>query len=258
MSNPREGTIALIDKVWREKYRYTGPDGVSHEHTIEDSFARVVDGVYKHDPGHKTTALALMNGRIWSPAGRIHAGSGTPKNVTMINCFVMRTIPDSLDGIMEALTESALTSQQGGGIGLDFSTIRPRGAIVRRTESVSSGVIPFMRMWNAMCGTIMSSGSRRGAMMAVLRCDHPDIIEFVTAKHTAGELTNFNISVAVTDAFMQAVMDDNLWDLGFTVPPADPNMCVDTVAFPNNQTWLTVRPFLRRFRRNVAKPCVQR
>ncbi len=149
------------------------------------------------------------------PAGRITAGAGTDRSVTLFNCFVMGTIPDSLAGIFDALKEAALTMQQGGGIGYDFSTIRPKGADVKGVAADASGPLSFMDVWDAMCRTIMSAGSRRGAMMATMRCDHPDIEDFITAKSDAARLRNFNVSVLVTDAFMEAVKADKSWDLVF-------------------------------------------
>ncbi|MCE6958349.1 adenosylcobalamin-dependent ribonucleoside-diphosphate reductase [Cereibacter sphaeroides] len=129
------------------------------------------------------------------------------------NCFVMGTIPDSMPGIFDALKDAALTMQQGGGIGYDFSTIRPRGAPVVGVGSDASGPLSFMDVWDAMCRTIMSAGSRRGAMMATMRCDHPDIESFITVKRDRNRLRNFNLSVLVTDAFMEAVKADASWDL---------------------------------------------
>jgi ribonucleoside-diphosphate reductase alpha chain len=149
--------------------------------------------------------------------------------VTWINCFVSPTIQDSMDsepglpgtGIMPALNVAAFTQQQGGGIGMDFGTLRPDGAVVGRTGSISSGVIPFMAMWDGMCVTIRSSGSRRGAMMGVLPVWHPDVLAFVTAKTRKDFLKNFNVSVTVTDDFMAALEAGADWDLGFHVPRAD-------------------------------------
>lgn len=232
-------------QVWKDKYRQEG------ETDIRSSLMRVVNGVYKKDPSAAAKADALeavLNGD-WVPAGRIHAGAGTDKRVTLINCYVSPRIQDSLatdrltiddnknpmvrylnkkydelvgdKGIMEALSNAAYTMQMGGGIGMDFSTIRPKGAIVKRTGSVSSGVLPFMDMWHSMCATIMSSGSRRGAMMGCLRIDHPDVIDFIKAKQTPGRLTNFNVSVLVTDAFMKAVENNQPWFLEFPIEPAD-------------------------------------
>jgi len=149
------------------------------------------------------------------PAGRVIAGAGTGRSVTLFNCFVMGTIPDDMSGIFENLREAALTMQQGGGIGHDFSTLRPQGAPVMGVGADASGPLSFMDVWDAMCRTIMSAGSRRGAMMATLRCDHPDIEAFVDAKRDPRRLRMFNVSVLVTDAFMKAVKDDADWDLVF-------------------------------------------
>jgi ribonucleoside-diphosphate reductase alpha chain len=143
------------------------------------------------------------------------AGAGTGRSVTLFNCFVMGTIPDSMAGIFEALKEAALTMQQGGGIGYDFSTIRPKGAPVSGVAADASGPLSFMDVWDAMCRTIMSAGSRRGAMMATMRCDHPDIEDFIAAKATRNRLRMFNVSVLVTDAFMEAVKADGPWELTF-------------------------------------------
>ena len=143
------------------------------------------------------------------------AGAGTGRTVTLFNCFVMGTIPDDMAGIFENVKEAALTMQQGGGIGHDFSTLRPMGAPVMGVGADASGPLSFMDVWDSMCRTIMSAGSRRGAMMATLRCDHPDIEAFVDAKRDPKRLRMFNVSVLVTDAFMQAVKDDADWDLVF-------------------------------------------
>ena len=148
-------------------------------------------------------------------AGRITAGAGTGRTVTLFNCFVMGTIPDSMGGIFDALKEAALTMQQGGGIGYDFSTIRPRGAVVHDVAADASGPLSFMDVWDAMCRTIMSAGSRRGAMMATMRCDHPDIEDFIAAKSDPARLRMFNMSVLVTDPFMAAVKADGDWTLSF-------------------------------------------
>ena len=129
--------------------------------------------------------------------------------------ITMGTIPDSMEGIFESLKEAALTMQQGGGIGYDFSTIRPRGAAVHGVAADASGPLSFMDVWDAMCRTIMSAGSRRGAMMATMRCDHPDIEQFITAKQDSARLRMFNLSVLVTDPFMAAVKADGPWELQF-------------------------------------------
>ncbi len=135
--------------------------------------------------------------------------------MTLFNCFVMGTVADSMDGIFSNLREAALTLQQGGGIGYDFSTLRPKGAPVVGVGADASGPVSFMEVWDSMCRTIMSAGSRRGAMMATLACDHPDVEAFIEAKRTPGRLSNFNLSVLVSDAFMEAVKNDAPWDLVF-------------------------------------------
>lgn len=200
------------------KYRLKQADGVPVDKTIEDTFARVAtalaspedDSVYWAERFHG----AMANFRFLQ-AGRIIAGAGTERDVTLFNCFVMGTIPDDMTGIFENLKQAALTMQQGGGIGYDFSTLRPRGAPVKGVGADASGPLSFMDVWDAMCRTIMSAGSRRGAMMAVMRCDHPDIETFVMSKEEPGRLRMFNLSVLVTDAFMQAVKQDTNWDLVF-------------------------------------------
>jgi ribonucleoside-diphosphate reductase alpha chain len=138
--------------------------------------------------------------------------------VTLFNCFVMGPVADDMAGIFEALKEGALTMQQGGGVGYDFSTLRPAGLRGHRVGGIASGPVSFMRVWDSMCATVLSSSARRGAMMGTLRCDHPDIERFIDAKRDAKELRNFNLSVLVTDAFMDALAADALWPLVF---PAD-------------------------------------
>ena len=205
----------LSDWVWETRYRQQG------EREILDSWKRVARALasVEQDPaGHYPRFLSLLNDFRFLPGGRILAGAGTGRDVTLFNCFVMGDIEDSLDGIFQALRESALTMQMGGGIGLDFSTLRPAGMRTRRVGVIASGPVSFMHVWDAMCATLVSSGNRRGAMMATLRCDHPDIERFITAKQMPGALTHFNLSVQVTDAFMQAVETDAEWPLLF---PAD-------------------------------------
>ena len=156
-----------------------------------------------------------LTGHKFLPAGRILARAGTGRAVTLFNCFVMGTIPDSMEGIFSALREAAITLQQGGGIGYDFSTLRPKGTLVAGVGADASGPVSFMEVWDAMCRTIMSAGSRRGAMMATLACDHPDIEEFIAAKRVPGRLSNFNLSVLASDTFVAAVKTDGDWELKF-------------------------------------------
>ena len=208
----------IAEQIWDMKYRFKEADGTPIDITVEDSWRRIANDLARveDDPsqweGKFYDALADFK---FLPAGRITAGAGTARSVTMFNCFVMGTVPDSMGGIFEMLKEAALTMQQGGGIGYDFSTIRPKGASVKGVAADASGPLSFMDVWDAMCRTIMSAGSRRGAMMATMRCDHPDIEDFITAKSDAARLRMFNVSVLVTDPFMEAVKADGPWDLIF-------------------------------------------
>ena len=208
----------IANQIWDMKYRLKAADGTPIDATVEDSWRRVARalaaGEAQPELWEERFFAALEDFRFL-PAGRITAGAGTGRAVTLFNCFVMGSIPDSMGGIFGALREAALTMQQGGGIGYDFSTIRPRGAEVKGVAADASGPLSFMDVWDAMCRTIMSAGSRRGAMMATMRCDHPDIEAFIGAKHDAARLRMFNLSVLVTDDFMAAVKADGPWDLRF-------------------------------------------
>ncbi len=208
----------IAAQIWDMKYRLKDASGTPVDATVEDTWRRIAraTAAVEADPAawEETFYAALADFRFL-PAGRITAGAGTGRAVTLFNCFVMGTIPDSMGGIFDALREAALTMQQGGGIGYDFSTIRPRGAAVKGVAADASGPLSFMDVWDAMCRTIMSAGSRRGAMMATLRCDHPDIEAFVAAKSEPVRLRMFNLSVLVTDPFMAAVKADGPWDLVF-------------------------------------------
>jgi ribonucleoside-diphosphate reductase alpha chain len=208
----------ISESVWDMKYRLKEADGTPVDVTVEDTWrriARALASVEKTPEAWEGRFYAALEDFKYLPAGRITAGAGTGRSVTLFNCFVMGTIPDSMGGIFEALKEAALTMQQGGGIGYDFSTIRPKGALVHGVAADASGPLSFMDVWDAMCRTIMSAGSRRGAMMATMRCDHPDIEDFIAAKQDAARLRMFNLSVLVTDPFMAAVKADGPWDLMF-------------------------------------------
>jgi ribonucleoside-diphosphate reductase alpha chain len=212
----------ISEQIWDEKYRLKTADGEPIDRTINDTWWRVARAAAGVERGGKRarerwaeryfTALSDFG---FLPAGRIIAGAGTDRQVTLFNCFVMGRIDDDLGAIFENVKEAALTMQQGGGIGHDFSTLRPRGAPVMSIGADASGPVSFMNVWDAMCRTIMSAGARRGAMMGTLRCDHPDIEEFVAAKADPARLRNFNVSVLVTDAFIRAVREDRPWDLVF-------------------------------------------
>lgn len=211
---------AISQQIWDMKYRLKGPDGAPVDKTIEDTWRRVADALAEAEPESRRAELAdrfaaAMADFKFMPAGRIIAGAGAKRSVTLFNCFVMGTVPDDMSGIFEHLREAALTMQQGGGIGYDFSTLRPKGAPVKGVGADASGPLSFMDVWDAMCRTIMSAGHRRGAMMATLRCDHPDIEAFIEAKHQPGRLRMFNLSVLATDDFMQAIKEDRPWELKF-------------------------------------------
>ena len=216
---PVADRIAPISRqIWADKYRFRTPDGLPIDQTIEDSWrrvARAIAAVEAQPAIWEPRFYQALEDFRFLPAGRIISGAGTDRRVTLFNCFVMGDIGDDLGSIFEHLREAALTMQQGGGIGYDFSTLRPRGAAVKGVGADASGPLSFMDVWDAMCRTIMSAGSRRGAMMATLRCDHPDIEAFIAAKRAPGRLRNFNLSVLVTDAFMAAVAADGEWNLVF-------------------------------------------
>jgi ribonucleoside-diphosphate reductase alpha chain len=206
--------------IWDMKYRLKQPDGTPVDRDMADTYARVALAAAQAERPEVRREYAVefaqaLAEQKFLPAGRILAGAGTDRSVTLFNCFVMGRIEDSMDGIFSALREAALTLQQGGGIGYDFSTLRPKGAAVKGVGADASGPVSFMDVWDAMCRTIMSAGSRRGAMMATLACDHPDIEAFIDAKRTPGRLSMFNLSVLATDAFMTAVKNDAPWDLKF-------------------------------------------
>ncbi|AOZ69953.1 ribonucleoside-diphosphate reductase, adenosylcobalamin-dependent [Rhodobacter xanthinilyticus] len=208
----------IAEQIWDMKYRLKEADGTPVDLTVEDSWRRIARALasVEADPAlWEERFYGALEGFKYLPAGRIIAGAGTGRAVTLFNCFVMGTVPDSMSGIFDMLKEAALTMQQGGGIGYDFSTIRPRGAEVKGVAADASGPLSFMDVWDAMCRTIMSAGSRRGAMMATMRCDHPDIEQFITAKQDSARLRMFNLSVLVTDPFMEAVKADGSWDLKF-------------------------------------------
>jgi len=221
-------TNQLSRLIWERNYRYleqTGPI----DQTIEDTWQRIASALASQEQDAQDhwqqQFYQLLSGFQFLPGGRIQAGCGTQHKVTLFNCFVMGTIEDSMDGIFNALKEGALTMQLGGGVGYDFSTLRPAGMPAKVTGRIASGPVSFMHTWDAMCKTILSSGNRRGAMMATLRCDHPDIEAFIEAKKDKTALRNFNLSVLVTDAFMTAVNQRQSWQLVF--PLADQRQATD-------------------------------
>ncbi|EAR49790.1 Ribonucleotide reductase [Oceanicola granulosus HTCC2516] len=208
----------IAEQIWDMKYRLKDADGTPVDTDVEGTWRRIARALasVEADPAAwEPKFYAALEDFRFLPAGRITAGAGTDRSVTLFNCFVMGTVPDTMGGIFDMLKEAALTMQQGGGIGYDFSTIRPRGAPVAGVAADASGPLSFMDVWDAMCRTIMSAGSRRGAMMATMRCDHPDVEQFIEAKSDPARLRMFNMSVLVTDPFMEAVKADADWELTF-------------------------------------------
>jgi ribonucleoside-diphosphate reductase alpha chain len=209
----------LAGEIWASKYRFHS-SGAAGDESVEDTWARVAAAIAEAEapdlrgPMRGRFEEALRDHRFL-PAGRILAGAGTARAVTLFNCFVMGRIPDDLGGIFAHVREAALTLQQGGGVGMDFSSIRPAGAAVKGVDADASGPLSFMDVWDSMCRTILSAGQRRGAMMGCLRIDHPDIEAFIDAKRDGTRLRNFNLSVLVPDAFMAALGADADWPLTF-------------------------------------------
>lgn len=200
-------SIGISEEIHKMKYRSVGE-------TFKEAMTRVADAL-KDGEEHFEAFRGILYNMRFLPAGRVQSAMGAPRRVTPYNCFVSMTIEDSMNGIMEAAANAAKTMQLGGGIGYDFSTLRPHGSLIRSLDSKSSGPMSFMGIFDAVCKTIASAGHRRGAQMSVLRVDHPDIETFIRAKNNSTELTQFNMSVAVTDDFMQAVKDDADFDLVF-------------------------------------------
>ena len=204
--DPHYGPVlAVSDAKHAEKYRAPGEN-------FPEAMARIANAL-KDSEEHFYDTLDILNNMRFMPAGRIQAAMGAPRQVTPYNCFVSMTLPDSMDGIMKAAAEAAETMRLGGGIGYDFSTLRPRGDRIASLDSRSSGPLSFMQIFDAICKTIASAGHRRGAQMGVMRIDHPDIEEFIQAKTNNTNLTQFNLSVAVTDEFMTCLMHNKPFQL---------------------------------------------
>lgn len=210
-------TAALSRAVWLSKYCLQAEGGVAESHigATWQRVAKTVADVEKRPSDWSGRFEDLLADYRFLPGGRILAGAGSDRQVTLFNCFVAGRLTDSLDGIFERLRETGITMQQGGGVGIDFSPLRPSGFPALRTGSAASGPVSFMQLWDTLCETLLSSASRRGAMMGTLACDHPDIQAFVAAKEQQGTLRNFNLSVLASDDFMRAVAEDKPWPLSF-------------------------------------------
>ena len=219
--------LPLSRDIWKLKYRFRASPADPGESSVSATWDRVARALARPEatkgPEWEHRFRALLEDFRFLPGGRILAGAGAGIHTTLFNCFVMGRIADSLEGIFEALREGAVTMQQGGGVGYDFSTLRPAGSHARVHGAVASGPVSFMGIWDSMCATLLSTGNRRGAMMATLRCDHPDIETFIDAKRQPGHLTNFNLSVLVSDAFMEALRTDADWPLVFPASAPAPD-----------------------------------
>ena len=232
----------ISEEIWDRKYKLETPNpDIADDLSVSDTWRRIANSCADAEitltgdkTGYQITETSRDNWRQrfylaledfkFLPAGRITAGAGSGRAVTLFNCYVMGTIGDDLDSIFTNLKEAALTMQQGGGIGYDFSPIRPSGAPVKGVDADASGPLSFMDVWDAMCRTIMSAGARRGAMMATIMCTHPDVLKFIKAKREMGRLNMFNMSVMATDPFMNAVIHDLDWELCHEVAPADTSL----------------------------------
>ncbi|MEM9709274.1 MAG: adenosylcobalamin-dependent ribonucleoside-diphosphate reductase [Pseudomonadota bacterium] len=205
-------------QIWKDKYAYRR-DGVEMDLTVRDTWQRVANGLSAAEPDAKRDAVFhkfynAMEGFRLLPGGRILSGAGTERDVTLFNTFVMRTIPDALSGIMDTIKDAALTMKMGGGIGFDFSTIRPQGSNIKGLDCPAAGPLAVMDICDSVCAMLVT-GMGRGAMMATLRCDHPDIEGFVNAKADRARFRNFNLSVLVTDDFVEAVKEGRSWALNW-------------------------------------------
>jgi ribonucleoside-diphosphate reductase alpha chain len=208
-------TAEISELIWSSRYRGSDSEGVP-DNSIADTWSRVARSIASVESNSREWERrfeSILDGFRFLPGGRILAGAGLGKDVTLFNCFVAGQLVDSLDGILESLKETALTMQHGGGIGVDFSPLRPAGSPAIRTGATASGPVSFMHVWDSVCETLLATGRRRGAMMGTLRCDHPDIETFIDAKRDIGALHNFNLSVLVTDEFLRAVDEDREWPL---------------------------------------------
>ncbi len=248
----------IAHQIWRTKYQYVSKGRIL-DATVVDTWNRVALGLSQIEiPADQTRVKSMFYDAMAAfkllPAGRIMSGCGTARNVTLSNTFVMRTIPDSLIGIMDTIKDAALTMQMGGGIGFDFSTLRPAGEPVAGFDGPAAGPLAAMDICDAVCQMLVT-GMGRGAMMATLRCDHPDIESFVMAKAERTRLRNFNLSVMVTDRFMAAVRNAEDWDLVWNGRPVRRIKATDLWDRIMAQTYAAAEPgvlFIDRI--NAANP----
>src|SRR6201981_627601 len=208
--------------IWDKKYRLTAKDGTPIEQTMDDTYKRVagalaeVESAEVREHWYERFLWALRRGAI--PAGRVTSNAGaleTQPATSTINCTVSGTIRDSMDDILKKVHEAGLTLKAGCGIGYEFSTLRPRGAYVSGAGAYTSGPLSFMDIFDKMCFTVSSAGGRRGAQMGTFDVGHPDAMEFIRAKRENGRLRQFNLSLLITDEFIEAVKSDRPWQLAF-------------------------------------------
>src|SRR4249920_1626289 len=208
--------------IWDKKYRLSAKDGTPVDKTMDDTYKRVARALADVEPEsvreqwNERFLWALRRGAI--PAGRVTSNAGALEHkpaTSTINCTVSGTIVDSMDDILNKVHEAGLTLKAGCGIGYEFSTLRPRGAYVSGAGAYTSGPLSFMDIYDKMCFTVSSAGGRRGAQMGTFDVGHPDALDFVRAKREDGRLRQFNLSLLITDEFMQSVNDDREWKLAF-------------------------------------------
>ena len=199
--------LAVSEETHQRKHRLTGE-------TFREAMSRIAN-ILSDTPEHFYKYRDILLNQRFLPGGRIQSAIGSPRKTTAFNCYVSRTIKDSMNGVMEAAHDAANTMRLGGGIGYDFSTLRPNGDLIVSLDSKASGPLSFMQIFDSVCRTVSSAGHRRGAQMGVLRVDHPDIEDFIESKTNSTNLTQFNISVGVTDEFMKAVVDGTEFDLKY-------------------------------------------
>jgi len=214
--------------IWKAKYRLTAKNGAPIDDAIDDTYRRVaraladVESDHLREQCYEEFLWALRNGAI--PAGRIISNAGAQEHkpaTSTINCTVSGTVADSMDNILNKVHEAGLTLKAGCGIGYEFSTLRPKGAYVTGAGAYTSGPLSFMDIYDKMCFTVSSAGGRRGAQMGTFDIGHPDVMEFIRAKREDGRLRQFNLSLLVTDEFMQAVKNEADWQLAFPVTPRE-------------------------------------
>ncbi|HBM17559.1 MAG TPA: adenosylcobalamin-dependent ribonucleoside-diphosphate reductase [Lentisphaeria bacterium] len=219
MTKHTENIVDIAHEIWNKKYRFNGNNFCKGDSCYEDTWRRVAIALAQNESDPKyweEKFYSILADFKFLPAGRIIANAGTQMDsVTMFNCYVMNDIEDSIEGIFDTVKNAALTQKQGGGVGFDFSTIRPSGTTIKGCGALASGPISFMQVLDATCKTIMSAGQRRGAQMGVMRCDHPDIEEFITSKRDSEKFRMFNLSVGITEKFLKAVINNETWELVF-------------------------------------------